>query len=395
MITANAYIAPPALNTTNGVQDDIPEDDIPIAHATCIGAGCESSVRDPMGFSESAAYFKQSTKAMHQDGVEELKTSGFTDGLIAKLRDNTKEIPMRIWILDNSGSMNRNDGCRVVETADGKMKQVACTRWAELQDCMNDHLDLMGCMRTPTVLRFLNDPGITTGPQRMSICENADQSRVNNLERDIFNAKTMIRSVRPDGVTPLVQHIREIEAQVRLIEPELSREGKRVVVIVATDGLPNTTGDAEDSHSLECREFLEMLTDLFKLPVWVNIRLCTRDEHVVNFYGDIDQQMELSVDVLSDFVSEAHEVYRYNMWLNYALPLHRCREMGHENRLLDLLDERTLTPGEIHKFCVFLFGKEDIPNPTMDWSGFKRVIGRCCEVEGKLYNVVKKKKTAW
>jgi hypothetical protein len=145
---------------------------------------------------------------------------------------------------------------------------------------------------------------------------------------------------------------------------DLRKAGQRVVIVIATDGLPT---DAS-KHG-----FVETLRLLEGLPVWVVIRLCTDEDHVVSFYNDLDGQLELSIEVLDDFCGEAQEAYRENSWLNYALPLHRLREMGYHDRVFDMLDERALTKTELRDFCALLFGDENIdcrPDPSLDWEGF-------------------------
>lgn len=145
---------------------------------------------------------------------------------------------------------------------------------------------------------------------------------------------------------------------------DLRKAGERVVIVIATDGLPTDTNK---------QGFVETLRLLEGLPVWVVIRLCTDEDDVVSFYNDLDGQLELSIEVLDDFCGEAQEVYGENPWLNYALPLHRLREMGYHDRVFDMLDERALTNTELRDFCALLFGEENIdgmPDPSLDWEGF-------------------------
>lgn len=76
-----------------------------------------------------------------------------------------------------------------------------------------------------------------------------------------------------------------------------------------------------------------------------------------------------------DFCGEAEEVHEFNPWLNYALPLHRMREMGFHERIFDLLDERQLTKSELRDFCSILLGEahvDGMPDPSLDWEGFLR-----------------------
>lgn len=87
----------------------------------------------------------------------------------------------------------------------------------------------------------------------------------------------------------------------------------------------------------------------------------------------MDEQLELSMDVLDDFCGEAQEVHEHNKWLNYALPIHRLRELGFHHRVFDMIDERQLTKGELRSLCVLLFGQanfDGVPDPAVDWKGF-------------------------
>jgi hypothetical protein len=174
-------------------------------------------------------------------------------------------------------------------------------------------------------------------------------------------------------------------------------------------------------------EFVEKLRLLEGLPVWVVIRLCTvriahgsrhphcpvpfahlhahtcftcsqDDDEVVNFYNELDNMLELSIEVLDDYNGEAQEVFEANPWLNYALPLHRTREMGYQDRMFDLIDNRLLTRSEIGDFCALLFGQENfdgVPDPSIDWTGFVKELDRFLKREKKQWNPITKKVQGW
>ena len=198
-----------------------------------------------------------------------------------------------------------------------------------------------------------------------------------------------MRETNPGGCTPLTAHITEIHRKVVEMTPELRRTGTRVVIVIATDGLP--TDEMAQGGAYEKKRFVDALKLLEGLPVWVVIRLCTDEEEVVDFYNNLDEQLELSLEVLDDFCGEALEVYGHNPWLNYTLPLHRCREMGYHHRVFDLIDERALTKTELRDFFEILFGDLDgLPDPSIDWMGFSHEIERLVRKESPQWNPVKK-----
>lgn len=132
--------------------------------------------------------------------------------------------------------------------------------------------------------------------------------------------------------------------------------GMEAVVILATDGLP--TSPSGESSECVSEKFVQALRQLQSLPVWIVVRLCTDDQEVVDFYNSLHQALELPLEVLDDLFNEAKEIYKHNRWLNYCLPLHRCRELGYQHRIFDLLDERPLTKDEVVEFCSLLLGTE-------------------------------------
>ena len=284
--------------------------------------------------------------------IHTLRSQGYTTGLIQSLQRNKLLFPLRIWVVDNSGSMSMGDGHRIVNTLSNKdVRLVGCSRWTEIQETVEYHAQMAALLQAPTVFRLLNDPGPMVGPQQFSIAENGPAA----IPQELQIAKTTMKRASPSGVTPLAEHLREIRANVLELTPQMQQTGQKVAVILATDGLPT---DAFGVSSAATRtEFENSLRYLEGLPVWVVVRLCTDEDDVVEYYNSLDSQLELSLEVLDDFTGEAQEVYQCNRWLNYALPLHRIREMGFHHRLFDLLDERQLTVDEIRGTIICLFSQ--------------------------------------
>ena len=167
------------------------------------------------------------------------------------------------------------------------------------------------------------------------------------------------------------------------------------MIVLATDGLP-TDRDGYIGDDVDA-EFLSALKSLEGLPVWLVIRLCTDEEKVTKFYNDLDGKLDLNLEVLDDFLGEAEEVHRHNKWLNYCLPMHRCRELGYHNRVFDFLDERPLTKGELRDFCSVIFGtrRENIPDPSTQWKDFLHYIHEKLGFEDEQYDPLTNKKGPW
>jgi len=310
---------------------------------------------------------------------------GFPPGLArVVVNDVIFNFPERIWVVDNSGSMAKGDGHRI-KTVGNNTKILECTRWQELRDTVKVHSALAGELLAPTDFRLLNAPG--SGAQQYVVCGTGG----NSGEAEIMAAM----ATSPTRGTPLTRHINEIREIVAGKADSLRAEGKQVVVVLATDGVPSNDQGYMNAQSK--KEFQRALQTLQGLPIHLVVRLCTDEDEVGDYWNELDTQVELPLDVLDDFVGEATEIYQFNPWLVYGLPLHRAREFGVKHKLFDLLDERPLLASEMYEFILLLLGlsEDDLPDPAVDTKAFGSALDRFLRVLPRTYNPVAKTTTPW
>lgn len=234
-----------------------------------------------------------------------------------------------------------SDGKRLLETASQDDVRLArCTRWEELQEAVHYHAQLAALLGAPTKFVLLNDTsgGPNGCPEEMSIGERGSEW----IQDDLEKFQRRFSEVKPGGVTPLTMHLQRIHRGIQHFS-------EKIVLVLATDGRP-TDSFGYTSATVD-RAFENALRQI-QSKAWVVIRLCTNEEAILDYYQKLDDQMELSLEVLDDYLDEAKEVHQHNPWLTYSLSLHRCREMGMSchplYRWLDWLDERSMTHAEIY-----------------------------------------------
>jgi hypothetical protein len=163
--------------------------------------------------------------------LKRLVDQGFTHSLARSLNETKQAFALRIWVIDNSGSMQKADGHRIIDNGKSDVFMVDCSRWEEIRECVEYHIQLAEMIDAPTRFRFLNDPGTRVGPQKFSI---KDGSHAHAHQLQAHEALSLMRRAQPSGCTPLTEHIMEIYTEIFEMVPELRRTGQKVAIILAT-----------------------------------------------------------------------------------------------------------------------------------------------------------------
>ena len=280
-----------------------------------------------------------------------MSSLGLPRGLQDEILRSCEDFPVRHFVLDNSGSMSECDGH--VPVSSGRHETfMECSRWTELLRSVSWLGNLAIGLEAHAEFRLINPTsGVSVANLGMGLAEQEQEQ----LRR--------ITSSSPTGRTPICAAIREVVESIRARASDLRASGQRALVEIATDGI-STDGDLASA-----------LRPLEQLPVFVVVRLCTDDDQVVNYWNDIDSQLELEMDVLDDLAGEAAEVHAVNPWLVYGEALHHVREWGSSNKLLDLLDESRFTAAQASAMVELVLGKDvvdeaNLPPASLDLDGF-------------------------
>merc|ERR1712085_228054 len=124
-------------------------------------------------------------------------------------------------------------------------------------------------------------------------------------------------------------------------EQSLIMPGEKACVVIATDGEPNDKA-----------AFKREVERLCQLPVWLVFRVCTNDDGVIDYYNELDGQIEANIEVIDDLQGEAQEIAQAgNTFVTYGPPMQLAREFGMMDQIFDVIDEAELLPSQIKTFC--------------------------------------------
>lgn len=208
-------------------------------------------------------------------------------------------------------------------------------------------------MGTPAEFVLLNPPVAGFALEEGFDCIRVDQTK-GDVKVQIAHLETLLQNTQPKGVTPLTQSLQKIRNRILPEAREIARKGQKVVLVIATDGLPSDARGCSDQRAMTLfgQELRRMSTEL---PIHQVVRLCTNDTRVAEFYSSLDGELEVDLEVIDDMQGEAAEIRAVgNRWLVYSPVIHRLREGGTFLKVLDLLDERRLEPVEVLLVCQLL-----------------------------------------
>jgi len=240
---------------------------------------------------------------------------------------------------------------------------------------INFQASLAEAAQTSVQFRFLNDfPPITIG-------NGNDEAAKAMLHQALTQG--------PSGRTPLCRHVNEIAKEVKENAETLRSNGQLAVLVIATDG-ESSDGDVAAA-----------LAQLKDLPIWVIIRLCTEEDNICEYWDRVDEQLEIRLDIISDYMQEGKQITTANPWLTYGEPLHRMREFGMIMKEMDMLDESLLGTDEMYAMCKAILGRgpqgtdAPLPDPSNGFDMFYSALKQANAREPETWDPVTRGGREW
>ena len=330
-----------------------------------------------MGHLEAAPPRPALNRAQTEQALHGLNAKGFPLGLCNALRGSLEAFPLRIWVVDNSGSMASADGARFVNK-----RKIRATRWAELGDTVIEMGELSTLLGVRTDFHFLNPPA--GGSQYVSVGPDSAENLIPTATQVDLNGLRALMGKSPSGGTPLDATVNNICRALEPVAEKLLARGQKVVVVIATDGMPNSSP-----------RFLEAMQRLQRLPVWVVCRLCTSEDSIVDYYSNLDKNLEAPLEVLDDICGEAAEIKKVNPFMAYGPQLHQLREWGLPEKLFDLLDEAPMIPSQAKTFIEFVLGCKPLPEPEVDPAAFLAAVNDALRGAPTTFDPLKLREVPW
>jgi len=355
--------------------------DLPPAHGSGLAVnGLLQEISLQEGKPSAPQYVRQVSDEQRR---QYLATLDLPPGIANEILQSCKLFPLRIWVIDNSGSMGTSDGHKLVRGPAGNEGLQTCSRWGELGDAILWHATLAANLGAPTEFRLLNAP-----PMAAKDCLGRPRTLqhlvcgIGEPADEIAQVQEMLRT-DPFGRTPLCEQLNQVVDRVKEEEARLRTQGLRALVVVASDGQAT-----DGSISEAIRPFRD-------LPVCTVIRLCTDEDSVAEYWNSVDEDLELDLDVLDDLCGEAREVAQGNPWLTYGTSLHCLREWGTARKVLDTLDEAPLNEAQMIEMVKLIAGNDVQLPSARDWPAFEAAIKQVNAKLGLVWDPLRSRKRPW
>ena len=312
-----------------------PRAPVPPLPSETIGMTPLDPPRDPPHETRPPLTAKQAAIAIQTS----LQTTGSVPlGMGALLIQAKDTFCVRLWLIDNSGSM------QTVHTG------TCDTRWESVRSGLCRHAELLHSAGMLTRIVFLHPPR-NGAPDSITL----GQGDVAASRQGLAAFKAGLQAV-PGGVGNICNAIDQLGGAVSQLAGRSAR-GEHpcnprmcIAVRIVTDDV-TCDGDLRDA----LRNLQQHAT------VWPVVQLCGRIDDVEHCaeWHDLNARVDIDLDVVWQGSEEARRMRASNAWLCYCDTLHCLRLVGSPERRLALIGKGQLCPTDALMLASLILGRAD------------------------------------
>ena len=320
--------------------------------------------------------------------LSNLATPLFSNNDSSKITDQVIKRPNEIMndkcgssfvVIDNSGSMNIEDGKQFYQNKHGEIiKYQYTSRWKEAENKILE-ISNYNINRGIVTSYYLLNPIKSNNWLEDVDYVVINPSSSNYLDKLAILKKTILADTNIRGSTPLDK----ITIKFGEFLQTLPSNNQTVSYNLVTDGEPNN----KTAFEAELRNLA------LHNSVFIVVNLCSDSESVIDYYNDLDVKIgnELSgLDVIDDFEAEQLEVVAKNDFFVYGFMIHVARMAGCYSVVADMMDEEALPLPYIHKLVKELLGQKDMTLNISEIDSYLSSVARENRLN-RVYNYLTKK----
>lgn len=288
-----------------------------------------------------------------RDGLQSLSVPR---GLAALVAEADQHVAMRLYILDNSGSMLGPGGRLLPEAGEGREAARSCTPWEEVRAMALAHARWNLAVGTPCAFALLNPTSRRPTGSVGEFVRVAIPRHLRALEAMLAEAER----VQMKGSRPLADRLQEVQRLLSAEAAGIRQRKQTAMVVLAIGGLPTPSTSAVPSTTAK-DQVSELLCQIAEeLPAKTVVRLVgAADAQAMSYYqGVAAKPLDQDIPAITVFGSAMQTskaiVAAGNRWFTYWPLLHRLREGGTLCTMLHSLSTRSWNGLEARQFVEMI-----------------------------------------
>jgi hypothetical protein len=180
---------------------------------------------------------------------------------LSKIIDVYNQMDSRIWVIQNSRSMNKQDSylIKTSPSHDQIEKKDGASRWSELSQCIDFHTEMAERVWIPTKYWLVNEP-VGNLPKRFNVAWGKRKDFHKEKEQVCQIMREIKHQLNDADAIPLARQLQKIEAFLSREALRLRERNEYVGIVICTQGEPTDERGRTGPETL--RQFMKNFASL-------------------------------------------------------------------------------------------------------------------------------------